>query len=55
MLTLRYTSPYTRPLTTSPPVFEGTIALDLKRVGVSSVPYQYQATNVLQAIAQCNL
>lgn len=55
VLTLRYTSPYTRPLTTFPPVFEGTIALDLKRVGVNSIPFQYQATNVLQSIAQCSL
>jgi hypothetical protein len=55
VLTLRYTSPYTRPLTTFPPIFQGTITLDLKRVGVNSVPFQYQATNVLQPIAQCSL
>jgi hypothetical protein len=54
-LTLRYTSPYTRPLTTYPPVFQGTITLDLKRVGVTSIPYDYQAINVLQPLAQCQL
>jgi hypothetical protein len=55
VLTLRYTSPYTRPLTTFPPIFQGTITLDLKRVGANSIPFDYQATNVLQPIAQCSL
>lgn len=54
-LTLRYSSPYTRPLTTFPPVFQGTITLDLKRVGVTSIPFEWQAINVLQPIAQCTL
>lgn len=55
VLTLRYTSPYTRPLTTSPPIAQGTITLDLKRVGVTPLPYDWQASNVLQQIAQCTL
>jgi hypothetical protein len=55
VLTLRYTSPYTRPLTTFPSVFQGTITLDLKRVGVTSIPFDWQAINVLQPIAQCAL
>ena len=55
VLTLRYTSPYTRPLTTFPPIFQGTITLDLKRVGANSIPFDYQAANVLQPIAQCSL
>ena len=54
-LTLRYSSPYTRPLTTFPPVFQGTITLDLKRVGVTSIPFDWQAINVLQPIAQRTL
>ena len=54
-LTLRYTSPYTRPLTSFPPIFQGTITLDLKRVGVTSIPFDWQASNVLQPIAQCTL
>lgn len=54
-LTLRYTSPYTRPLTDFPPVFQGTITLDLKRVGAVSMPYNYQAINVLGPVAQCTL
>jgi hypothetical protein len=54
-LTLSYTSPYTRPLTTYPPIFQGTIKLDLKRVGVTSIPYDWQVINVLQPIAQCTL
>ena len=55
VLTLSYTSPYTRPLTTFPPVFQGTITLNLKRVGVTSLPFDWQAINVLQPIAQCSL
>lgn len=54
-LTLRYTSPYTRPLTDFPPIFQGTITLDLKRVGAVSLPFNYQAINVLGPIAQCSL
>jgi hypothetical protein len=54
-LTLSYTSPYTRPLTSFPAVFQGTITLDLKRVGTTSIPYDWQASNVLQPIAQCTL
>jgi hypothetical protein len=54
-LTLRYTSPYTRPLTDFPPVFQGTITLDLKRVSPVSIPFNYQAINVLAPIAQCAL
>jgi hypothetical protein len=54
-LTLRYSSPYTRPLTAFPPVFQGTITLDLKRVGVTSIPFDWQAINALQPIAQCTL
>jgi len=53
VLTLRYTSPYTKPITTFPPIFQGTITLDLKRVGVTSIPFDWQAINVLQPIAQC--
>ena len=55
VLTLSYTSPHTRPLTTFPPVFQGTITLNLKRVGVTSLPFDWQAINVLQPIAQCSL
>jgi len=54
-LTLRYSSPYTRPLTDFPPIFQGTITLDLKRVGAVSIPFDYQAVNVLGPIAQCTL
>jgi hypothetical protein len=54
-LTLRYTSPYTRPITSSPPVSQGTITLDLKRVGATSLPYDWQALSMLQPIAQCTL
>jgi hypothetical protein len=54
-LTLRYTSPYSRPLTDYPPVSQGTITLDLKRVGAVSLPFNYQAINVLGPIAQCTL
>lgn len=53
VLTLRYTSPYTRPLTAYPPVFQGTVALDLKRVGVQTIPFDWQATLALAPIAQC--
>jgi hypothetical protein len=54
-LTLRYTSPYSRPLMDYPPVSQGTITLDLKRVGAVSLPFNYQAINVLGPIAQCTL
>lgn len=54
-LTLRYSSPYTRPLTDFPPVFQGTVMLDLKRVGTNDVPFNYSAINPLQSLAQCTL
>jgi len=52
-LTLRYASPYSRPITSPPPVFQGTITLDLKRVGVTSIPYDWQAFNVLAPRVEC--
>jgi hypothetical protein len=52
-LTLRYTAPYARPPTSFPAVFEGTITLDLKRVGATSLPFQGEAFNALAPLVEC--